>query len=74
MPRTNPFDKEKDPQRFEDWNSGYIEGLKIHCVPGAGDTLAGILARVALESFNPKFLKSLDKLGLAPGTGIKVEK
>ena len=35
--------------------------------PGVGDVLAGILARSLIGAVSPSTLKSLDKMGLAPG-------
>ncbi len=34
---------------------------------GAGDILAGALARAGLKSIAPRLLQALDEIGLAPG-------
>lgn len=72
--QTNPFDKVKEPQRFEDWNAGYCAAVavQVQFQPNAGDALAGMGLRILLRAVNPSALKTLEKIGIAPGHGLGI--
>lgn len=73
----NPFPETidgKPNQRHKDWNDGYAAGflVQMRTNPGAGDVVAGTLARAFLNAVSPSVVRSLDKLGVAPGVSSSI--
>jgi len=60
-------------QRHEDWDAGYSAGFVAwgRANPGAGDVVAGSIARAFLGAVSPSVLKQLKLIGLEPGISAK---
>ncbi len=80
--KTNPFPEfvedetsgvKVKSQRHEDWNTGYAAGFVAwaRSKPGAGDIVAGSIARACLGAVSPSVLRQLKHLGLEPGVSTK---